>query len=135
MGGVRSAEAVREVFRLSDAGHSRAEIARCVGVARSTVRRWLDAGPSELLASRLRMSHRELIDGLDEPAYAVRGANGLSYAYTRYQFSNRSNDIKRLFVEACDRLGIEARRMNAVTISVATRRSVALLDAFIGPKR
>jgi hypothetical protein len=252
MGGVRSAEAVREVFRLSDAGHSRAEIARCVGVARSTVRRWLDAGPSELLASRLRMSHRELIDGLDERAYAyllgqylgdgsidvvrstfrlritccdlypailgecvealsrvkpgaqvglqnregctdvcsywlhwpcllphgeggpkhrrsieladwqrliaidhhpqqflrglihsdgwrgvnrVRGADGLSYAYTRYQFSNRSNDIKRLFVEACDRLGTEARRMNAVTISVATRRSVALLDAFIGPKR
>jgi hypothetical protein len=77
VGGVRSADAVREVFRLSDAGHSRAEIARRV----------------------------------------------------------TSVQPSRLFVEACDRLGIEARRMNAVTISVATRRSVALLDAFIGPKR
>ena len=38
-------------------------------------------------------------------------------------------------VAACDRLGIETRRMNAVTISVAKRRSVALLDDFIGPKR
>jgi hypothetical protein len=65
----------------------------------------------------------------------VRAANGRSYAYTRYQFSNRSEDIKRLFVAACDRLGIETRRMNAATISVAKRRTLALLDDFIGSKR
>jgi transposase-like protein len=252
LGGVRSADDVREVIRLSDAGHSRAEIARRVGVARSTVRRWLDGAPSDLLASRERTSQTGLIDGLDELAYAyllgqylgdgsidlvrstfrlritccdsypaivrecvealsrvkpgakvslqrregctdvcsywlqwprllphgdggpkhrrtialadwqrlvaidrypqqflrglihsdgwrglnrVRGANGQSYAYTRYQFSNRSDDIKQLFIDACDRLGIETRRMNAVTISVATRRGVERLDAFVGPKR
>jgi transposase-like protein len=249
---VRAADDVREVIRLIVAGHSRAEVARRVGIARSTVRRWLDADPAELLASRVRMSHTEFVKRLDEPAYAyllgqylgdgsidlvrstfrlritccdlypaiirecvealsrvkpggkvglqkregctdvcsywlhwphllphgeggpkhrrsielsdwqrliaidrhpqpflrglihsdgwrgenrVRGANGHSYTYTRYQFSNRSDDIKRLFIEACDRLDIETRRMNAVTVSVATRRSVALLDAFVGPKR
>jgi hypothetical protein len=56
------------------------------------------------------------------------------YAYPRYQFSNRSEDIKQLFCEACDRLGVEWRRMNAYTISVARHRGVALLDEFVGPK-
>ncbi len=64
----------------------------------------------------------------------VRGANGNSYTYPRYMFFNRSDDIKRLFVEACSRLGVEARRMNTVAISVAKRESVAILDDFIGPK-
>ena len=259
MARVRSTADVREVFRLADAGASRAEIARCVGVTRSTVRRWLDAGLSELVARRQCTSQGEpeggncgLIHGLHGPAYAyllgqylgdgtidrvrstfrlritccdwypairtecvealsrvkpgakvcllsrvgctdvcsywlhwpcllphgdggpkhlrsveladwqqllaidqhpqpflrglihsdgwrglnrVRAANGRSYAYTRYQFSNRSEDIRRLFVAACDRLGIETRRMNAVTVSVAKRQSVALLDGFVGPKR
>jgi hypothetical protein len=65
----------------------------------------------------------------------VRGAGGRRYSYPRYQFSNRSEDIKRLFVEACERLGIETRRMNGFAISVAKRRSVALLDEFVGPKQ
>ncbi len=64
----------------------------------------------------------------------VRGANGSAYAYPRYQFSNRSADIKQLFCEACDRLGVEWRRMNAVAISIASKRSVALLDEFAGAK-
>jgi hypothetical protein len=249
---VRPEEDVREVFRLSVAGHSRAEIARRVGVARSTVRRWLATDPAELIASRAGTSLKTLIQELDEPAYAyllgqylgdgsidvvrstfrlritcchsypgilaeclgaisrvkpgakislvnregctdvcsywlqwpsllphgdggpkprrsieltgwqrqlaihrqprqflrglihsdgwrginrVRGANGWSYEYPRYQFSNRSEDIKQLFVEACDRLGIVTRRMNAFAISVAKRQSVALLDTFVGPKQ
>jgi hypothetical protein len=33
----------------------------------------------------------------------VRGANGRPYAYTRYFFTNRSDDIRQLFVEACGR--------------------------------
>ena len=55
-------------------------------------------------------------------------------AYPRYQFSNRSEDILGIFCEACDTLGVERRRMNAVTISVAKRDSVARLDEFVGPK-
>ena len=65
----------------------------------------------------------------------VRSATGKSYAYPRYEFSNRSADIRRIFTDACDRLGIAWRVMNAYNISVARRDSIARLDAFVGPKR
>ena len=57
------------------------------------------------------------------------------YEYPRYNFSNASADIRKLFCDACDLLGIEWRVMNARNISVARRASVARLDAFVGPKR
>jgi hypothetical protein len=60
---------------------------------------------------------------------------GKQYRYTRYTFSNRSEDIRRLFCEACAMLGIEWRQMNAWNVSVARRPSVELLDRFVGPKR
>jgi hypothetical protein len=63
----------------------------------------------------------------------VAGA-GKTYSYPRYTFSNASDDIRALFTDACDRLGIEWRRMNARNISVARRASVARLDEFVGPK-
>ena len=55
--------------------------------------------------------------------------------YPRYHFTNRSDDIKAIFTEACDRLGIACRPSNAMSLSVARRASVALLDEFVGPKR
>jgi hypothetical protein len=64
----------------------------------------------------------------------VTNRTGKRYSYPRYQFSNRSADIRELFCEACDRVGTEWRQMNRWTISVARRDSVALLDTFIGPK-
>jgi hypothetical protein len=60
--------------------------------------------------------------------------NGRDYAYPRYQFSNRSQDIKDLFTGARDLLGIEWRPWGRHHISVARRESVALMDEFIGPK-
>jgi len=65
----------------------------------------------------------------------VRNATGREYAYVRYQFSNRSDDIRDLFTAACDRLGIAWRRMNRYDISVARRASVETLDVLVGPKR
>lgn len=56
------------------------------------------------------------------------------YEYPRYNFSNRSDDIRRIFCDTCDLLGVEWRVMNAWNISVARRASVARLDEFIGPK-
>jgi hypothetical protein len=53
----------------------------------------------------------------------------------RYQFTNASADIREIFCNACDSLGVEWRRMKARDISIARRGSVAKLDAFIGPKR
>ena len=59
---------------------------------------------------------------------------GKSYEYPRYTFSNRSDDIRRIFCDACDLIGVEWRVMNRWNISVARRASVARLDEFIGPK-
>jgi hypothetical protein len=56
------------------------------------------------------------------------------YAYPRYFFTNLSTDIQRLFCESCNRLGIRWTRSSYKNISVADRRSVTLLDSFVGPK-
>jgi hypothetical protein len=60
---------------------------------------------------------------------------GKDYAYPRYQFSNRSADIRRIFTDACDLVGVEWRRWGRYHVSVARREAVALLDEFVGPKR
>ena len=56
------------------------------------------------------------------------------YAYVRYFFSNLSEDIKEIFCEHCDLLGIRCSRANPRYVSVHDRRSVAVLDEFVGPK-
>jgi hypothetical protein len=68
-----------------------------------------------------------------------RGVNrvhvkGRSYEYPRYQFSNRSDDIRQLFTYACDLVGVAWRPWGRYHISVARRDAVALLDEFVGPK-
>jgi hypothetical protein len=60
---------------------------------------------------------------------------GRTYEYPRYQFSNRSDDIRRLFTYACDLVGIAWRPWGRYHVSVARRDAVALLDEFVGPKR
>jgi hypothetical protein len=57
------------------------------------------------------------------------------YRYTRYSFSNRSADIRALFCEHLDLLGIGWTRPNACQVAVDRRPEVAKLDAFVGPKR
>jgi hypothetical protein len=57
------------------------------------------------------------------------------YEYPRYFFSNLSADIKGIFCEHCDLLGIRWTNANPRYVSVSHRDSVARLDAFIGPKR
>jgi hypothetical protein len=66
---------------------------------------------------------------------AVIRSRGREYVYTRYSFSNRSEDIKGLFCTHLDQLGIHWTRPNDQQIAVATRAGVAALDAFVGPKR
>jgi hypothetical protein len=56
------------------------------------------------------------------------------YEYPRYFFSNLSPDIRELFCAYCDRLGVRWTRSNHRNVSVSHRHSVAILDAFIGPK-
>lgn len=52
----------------------------------------------------------------------------------RYAFSNRSEDIKRLFCQSCDALEIRWTRPSDCQIAVYRLDSVSRLDEFIGPK-
>jgi len=56
------------------------------------------------------------------------------YAYPRYFFSNLSADIRGLFCEACELLGVRWTQSNARNVSVSHRRSVAILEEVVGPK-
>jgi hypothetical protein len=56
------------------------------------------------------------------------------YAYPRYFFSNLSADIRGLFCESCERLGLRWTQSNPRNISISHRTSVALLDENVGPK-
>jgi len=62
------------------------------------------------------------------------GGERKSYRYPRYEFSNESQDIKRLFCRACDLLGISWRRMNRKSISIARKADIEKMDAIVGPK-
>jgi hypothetical protein len=89
--------------------------------------RIVDAYPDQLVRGLI---HSDGWRGINRIKHPQR-----TYEYVRYQFTNRSEDIKRIFCDACDALGVEWRVMNSETISVARRDSVAKLDAFVGPKR
>ncbi|MBX9393300.1 helix-turn-helix domain containing protein [Streptomyces sp. TRM72054] len=60
------------------------------------------------------------------------------YEYPRYFFTNVSADIRQLYTDTLDKLGVEwthcTRNGNPYNISVARKASVALLDAHVGPK-
>lgn len=57
-----------------------------------------------------------------------------TYSCPRYFFSNVSCDIRRIYTEALDLLGIEWKQNRWNSISVAKRDAVAALDEFVGPK-
>jgi hypothetical protein len=91
----------------------------------------VDAYPADFLRGLIHSDGCRVVN-----RFAVDLPSGRrEYAHTRYFFTNRSSDIRRLFGEQCERLGVRWTRSNYKTISVSTRRSVALLDGFIGPKR
>ncbi|WP_165984035.1 helix-turn-helix domain-containing protein [Streptomyces sp. YIM 98790] len=79
-------------------------------------------------------------DGSRVTNWVVRtiGGEPKRYEYPRYFFTNTSVDIMALFTGTLDRLGVEWRSLRqhrrAVTVSIARRESVALLDARVGAK-
>jgi hypothetical protein len=66
------------------------------------------------------------------------GGQAKRYEYPRYLFTNKSDDIRQLYCDALDRVGVEwkitARAGSPFNVSVARRASVALMDAHVGPK-
>jgi hypothetical protein len=55
------------------------------------------------------------------------------YAYPRYFFSNLAADIRGLFCESSERLGLRWTQSNPRNISIS-HRAHALLDENVGPK-
>ena len=62
-------------------------------------------------------------------------ANDRGLRSVRYHFSNRSEDIKRLYCDSLDALGIRWTRPCDKQIAVYRKASVAILEEFVGPKR
>ncbi|MGW7273360.1 helix-turn-helix domain-containing protein [Streptomyces sp. NPDC054864] len=66
------------------------------------------------------------------------GGERKRYEYPRYWFTNVSDDIRKLYTDTLDKLGVEwkncTRYGNPYNVSVARRASVALMDAHVGPK-
>jgi hypothetical protein len=100
----------------------------------------------ELVEWQLEITHRytqEFIRGLVHSdgsrcinRFSVKLPSGRvgRYAYPRYFFTNHSADIRRIFCDHCDLLGIRWSQSNSRNISISPRDSVAQLDSFVGPK-
>jgi hypothetical protein len=69
--------------------------------------------------------------------FSVRLPSGRvqQYAYPRWFFSNRSEDVLGLFRATCDRVGVGWTRSSGRNVSVSRRPSVALLEEHVGAKR
>lgn len=79
-------------------------------------------------------------DGCRITNWTTRTVGGVvkRYEYPRYWFTNVSDDIRRLYTDTLDVLGVEwkhcTRSGRRYNVSVARRASVALMDAHVGPK-
>ncbi|MEU6081893.1 helix-turn-helix domain-containing protein [Streptomyces sp. NPDC047108] len=79
-------------------------------------------------------------DGCRITNWTVRvvGGERKRYEYPRYFFTNKSDDIRQLYTDALDQVGVEwkvtRRGRDPYNISVARRASVALMDAHVGAK-
>jgi len=56
------------------------------------------------------------------------------YAYPRYVFTSASDDIRALFTDTCELLGVRWTQTGARNVAVSRSRDVSFLDTFIGPK-
>ena len=91
----------------------------------------VDTFPQELLRGLIHSDGCRTVNRFTTTLPSGRVAE---YAYPRYFFTNMSADIRELFGRTCEALGIRWTQSNHRNISVSHRRSVAALDAFIGPK-
>jgi hypothetical protein len=57
------------------------------------------------------------------------------YEYVRYFFTNHSADIRAIFAEHCELLGIRVTQPSPRNLSVSHRAGVAVLEEIVGPKR
>jgi hypothetical protein len=137
-------------------GRNPHRVHRCVRVAGSS-KRWPEAfpqhGPGRKHDRKIQLVgwKREIVDRF--PREFLRGllhsdgcrtvnrfttllpsGRRAEYSYPRWFFSNRSVDIRALFCEYCERLGIRWTQSNPRNISISHRTSVALVDSFVPAK-
>jgi hypothetical protein len=65
--------------------------------------------------------------------FTNQGRDG--WRHPRYSFWNRSDDIRRLFCDACDVLSLQYTLSGPNVVYVSRKADVARMDEFIGPKR
>jgi hypothetical protein len=77
----------------------------------------------------------ELLRGLihsDGCRFQNTGRGG--WSHPRYAFVKRSADIRSIFCQACERVGVRWTASGRARIYVSRKADVAVLDTFIGPK-
>ena len=94
----------------------------------------LTAWQSRLVAGQRQAFIRGLIHSDGSRIIATERSRGHVRHAPRYTFSNRSEDIKRLFCQSCDALGIRWTRPSGIQIAIYRKASVAIVDEFVGPK-
>lgn len=103
-------------------------------VLASWQQRIVDKHPWEFIRG---LTHSDGCRNMNWTTRVVRGEKK-RYEYPRYWFTNVSDDIRQLYTDTLDKLGVEwkhcTRAGKPYNISVAKRASVALMDARIGPK-
>ncbi|KOV73364.1 hypothetical protein ADL00_04480 [Streptomyces sp. AS58] len=94
----------------------------------------VDAFPWEFIRGLVHSDGCRVINWTTRPV----GGERKRYEYPRYFFTNKSDDIRRLFTQALDRVGVEwsilRRGGEPFNVSVARRASVGLMDAHVGSK-
>jgi hypothetical protein len=101
---------------------------------------WLDTWQRDITRLHPGMLIRGLIhsDGcrsINRFRTSLPGGRVAQYSYVRYFFSNRSEDIRQIFIDHCCLLGIRVTQSNPRNLSVSDRTSVALLEELVGPKQ
>jgi hypothetical protein len=89
---------------------------------------------TEIISGQRRQFIRGLIHSDGTRIVATERKGSYVRRAPRYAFSNLSEDIKQLFCESCDELGIRWTRPSDRQIAIYRLASVAILDEFVGPK-
>lgn len=79
--------------------------------------------------------HTEFLRGLIHSDGCRIVANDRGLRSVRYHFSNKSEDIKALYRDSLDALGVHWTQPCGSQVAVYQKSSVAILEEFIGPKR
>lgn len=90
----------------------------------------IDSYPGQLVRGLIHSDGCRHLNPVTTPSSRLKKR----YVYPRYMFTNASDDIRFLFIEACERLQVRWTQTNARTIAVSRRADVELFDTFIGAK-